>query len=120
MASAFQNTRTFNHFIINYGRICFLKLNNEVSLLPTKYFFRHIWTQNNFFAMKIAKHCQKTGIEIDFFTLCFVHHHIQIMRLEFLLLPPPSLVCFLPLEWEKFLHYGQSLETRPSVGTTKR
>ena len=48
MAPAFQNTLTFNPDIINYGRFGFLKLDNAVSLLPKKYFFHLISTQNHF------------------------------------------------------------------------
>ena len=55
-------------------------------------------------------------------TISFIAFHHQISKtnwinLPFNLAPPPSSFCFLPLEWEKFLHYGPSLETRQSVGT---
>ena len=39
MAPAFQKLLKFNLFIINYGRICFLKLDNAISLQQKKPFF---------------------------------------------------------------------------------
>ena len=58
MAQAFQNTLTFNHCKINYGWICFLKLDNAVSLLPKKPFLPVLDTKP-FFAIKIINHHEK-------------------------------------------------------------
>ena len=46
MAPAFQKSLKFNHLIINYGRIGFLKLDNAISLQQKKPFFYHFVTQN--------------------------------------------------------------------------
>ena len=43
MAPAFQKSLKFNHFIINYGRICFPKLDNAISLQQKKPFFTISW-----------------------------------------------------------------------------
>ena len=48
MAPEFQNTLTLTHYIISYVRICCLKLDNAVSLLPKKLFFCRFLTQNHF------------------------------------------------------------------------
>ena len=48
-----------NHHIIDMRRICFLKLDNSVSLLPKNSLVHCFLTQNNFFAMEIANHHDK-------------------------------------------------------------
>ena len=48
MAQAFQNSLTFNPDIINYVRFGCLKLDNAVSLLPTKDFVHGFLKQNHF------------------------------------------------------------------------
>ena len=58
IGSAFPNTLTFNHDIINYDRFGFLKLDIAVSLLPKKIFSPFLDTKP-FFAMQIAKHYDK-------------------------------------------------------------
>ena len=57
MAPSFQNTLTFKHKIINHGRVCFLKLDNLVSLLLL--LIHCFLTQNMFFAMEIANQHNK-------------------------------------------------------------
>ena len=53
----FQKTLTFNHFTIKYGRICFLKFDNAVSLLQKKIdLFQCFLTQNKCLPWK----CQAT------------------------------------------------------------
>ena len=89
MAPAFQNTLTFNHCKINYGWICFLKLDNAVSLLSKKPFLPVLDTKP-FFAMKIINHHEKqitpseSWDQDGFLCLCLGYHLIQIIGLEFL------------------------------------
>ena len=59
MAPAFQNTLTFNHNILDYRRIGFLKLDNAVSVLPKKSLFSPFIDTKSFFAMKIANYQDK-------------------------------------------------------------
>ena len=59
MAPSFQKTLTFNHYIINYGRICFLKLDNAISLLPNKAFLKTFLDTKQFLAMKMINHPDK-------------------------------------------------------------
>ena len=89
-APAFQNTLTFNHYIINYGTICLLKLDNAISLLPKKKHFLLFLDTKQFFAMKIASHHykqlspSKSWDQDGFFCLGLGNHQIQIVGLELL------------------------------------
>ena len=53
MAQAYQDILTFNPYIINYGRLSFLKLVNKVSLLQKKSLFSQFLDTKPFFAMTI-------------------------------------------------------------------
>ena len=89
MAKVFQNTLTFNHYIINYGRICFLELDNAVTMLQKKPFSSFLDTKQKD-AMEISNHHdeQLTPSESwdqdGFFSLGLGYHQIQILELEFL------------------------------------
>ena len=88
MAPAFKNTLTFNHHIINYMRICFLKLYNGVSPLPKKSPFPPFIDTKPFFTIKIANHIDHYTIgEMGwrrFNSLGFRYHQILILQLIFL------------------------------------
>ena len=87
MAPACQNTLTLNHYIIYYGRICFLYLDNAVSLLPKKPFPPFLDNKKKV-AIKIVSHqdiqhrALKSWDQDVFFAL--VWGIFFIMMLEFL------------------------------------
>ena len=90
MAPAFQKSSKFNHFIINYGRICFLKLDNAISLQQKSLFFLQFLDTKPFFAMKMTNHHDKqltpsqSWDQDGFFETGFGYHQLQIIGLEFL------------------------------------
>ena len=91
MAIEFQNTLTFNHYIINHGRICFLKLDNAISMQQKKaFFFLPFHDTKPFFAMKMTNHHDKqltpseSWDQDGFFEPGFGYHQLQIIGLEFL------------------------------------
>ena len=60
MAPVFQKSLKFNHFYINYGRICFPKLDNAISLRKnTKKKISTVSWHQTFFAMKMINHHDK-------------------------------------------------------------
>ena len=88
MAAAFQKIKTLPNFI-NYIRICFLKLDNAISLQQKRQFLQFP-DKIPFFAMKIINHHDKllaTSESWDqncFLSLGLGYQHIQIIGLEFL------------------------------------
>ena len=91
MAKEIQNTLTFTHNIMYYGRNDFLKLANAITLLPKKAFFHRFWTQNNFLPWKRQTtrtnnlHHPRAEIKtFFFFSMSLGYHKIQIEGLEFL------------------------------------
>ena len=89
MAPAFQKSLKFNHLIINYGRICFMKLDNEISLQEIKPFLPFLDTKP-FYAMKMTNHhdkqltSSKSWDQDGFFEPGYGYHQLQIIGLEFL------------------------------------
>ena len=59
MAPAIKKTGTFNLFIIIYGKICFRKLDNAISLKQKKKFFLPFLDTKPLIAMKILGHHDK-------------------------------------------------------------
>ena len=87
MAQEIQNTLTFNHYIIHYGKFCLLKLDNEVSLLSKKNLFprfldtKKLMTSNKQITMTNKLQHQKSVIKMDFLIHGFWYYHIKIIRL---------------------------------------
>ena len=83
---AFQNKLTFNHFLINYGWIRFLKLDNAVSLLPKPAISLH----KIFLPWKcqttVTNNLSHPGVEIEtgFFSMYLGYYQIYINSLEYL------------------------------------
>ena len=79
----------FNNNIINYRRICFLKLDNAVPLLQKRPFLPLFW-HKTVVDVKITNHYYKvlTPSQIydreGIFEPWFWYHHNQILRLKFL------------------------------------
>ena len=88
MAPAFKKSIKFNHFIINYWRIGFLKMDNAISLQQKSPSHRFL-TNFFLFAMKIINHHDKqltpseSTDQEGFLSLGLGYHHIQFIGLEF-------------------------------------